>query len=73
MVIQKIVQTLSLTFMYIYNTSQESVEDRKENVENQQEQLELDFDIDVEEDKEELQMPELSKGKYIHDFKVRLL
>ena len=41
--------------------------------ENQQEQLELDFDIDVEEDKEELQMPELSKGKYIHDFKVRLL
>jgi len=48
----------------------ESVEDRKENVESQQEQLELDFDIDVEEDKEELQMPELSKGKYIHDFKM---
>jgi len=48
----------------------ESIEDRKEKVESQQEQLELDFDIDVEEDKEELQMPELSKGKYIHDFKM---
>lgn len=59
--------------MHEYNISQESIEDRKEEVENQQEQLELDFDIDVEEDKEELQMPELSKGKYIHDFKVRLL
>lgn len=33
--------------------------------------FELDFDIDVDSDREELQMPELSKGKYLHDFKVR--
>ena len=31
---------------------------------------ELDFDIDIDDDREELQMPELSKGKYLHDFKV---
>ena len=32
--------------------------------------FELDFDIDIDSDREELQMPELSKGKYLHDFKV---
>ena len=32
--------------------------------------FELDFDIDIDDDREELQMPELSKGKYLHDFKV---
>ena len=33
--------------------------------------FELDFDIDVDSEREELEMPELSKGKYLHDFKVR--
>ena len=33
--------------------------------------FELDFDIDVDLEREELQMPELSQGKYLHDFKVR--
>jgi len=32
--------------------------------------FELDFDIDIDSDREELQMPELSKGKYLHDFKM---
>ena len=32
--------------------------------------FELDFDIDIGEEREELQMPELSRGKYLHDFKV---
>ena len=33
--------------------------------------FELDFDIDIDLEREELQMPELSQGKYLHDFKVR--
>jgi len=32
--------------------------------------FELDFDIDIAEEREELQMPELSRGKYLHDFKM---
>jgi len=32
--------------------------------------FELDFDIDIGEEREELQMPELSRGKYLHDFKM---
>lgn len=32
--------------------------------------FELDFDIDIDDEREELQMPELSKGKYLHDFKM---
>ena len=34
--------------------------------------FELDFDIDIGEEREELQMPELSRGKYLHDFKVNV-
>ena len=32
--------------------------------------FELDFDIDLDFEREELQMPELSQGKFLHDFKV---
>ena len=32
--------------------------------------FELDYDLDIDFDQEELQMPALSKGKYLHDFKV---
>jgi len=35
--------------------------------------LELDYELDVEmEEFEMLQLPEISHGKYLHDFKVRI-
>ena len=34
--------------------------------------FELDYDLDIDFDQEELQMPALSKGKYLHDFKVQV-
>lgn len=53
---------LSLTKMH------ESLAQKHEN--KAERNFELDFDIDIAEEREELQMPELSRGKYLHDFKM---
>jgi len=43
---------------------------RQEHEKETERNFELDFDIDIGEEREELEMPELSRGKYLHDFKM---